>query len=101
MSELTEQDLQRLEELTAKTTPGPWEVAEDAKGVTVGPVGENGQPINRYRDRRGRDNAEFIAAAREAVPQLTAAYREMRAERDEFRGSAEKWEYDAGRERGS
>jgi hypothetical protein len=76
-------DLDELERLSNAATEGPWEYWLTTKGkrkgsICVGPdnshiefvIGEN---------KEGEDDAEFIAAARTAVPALIAELREARA----------------------
>ena len=66
-------DLERLKELCDRASPGPWEprvstitLGRKQQGSAHGPVHlENANQKARY-------DAEFIAAAREALPELIA-----------------------------
>lgn len=73
-------DLDRLETLAMKATPGPWlaqyEVADEWIGVT-GAGRWTLCPQVATLERGGEDDAAFIEAARTAVPELIARIREL------------------------
>lgn len=78
---ISEERLQGLERLASEATPGPWYQCKD-KVCDRGPWYECRDtdcyvfPINIAR------NAQFIAAAREAVPELIARVRQLEKEAD-------------------
>ncbi len=73
-------DLQAIKALADAATPGPWEeVAESGEWWITGPDIENGFVINTTRGIT-QANADFIAAAREAVPALLAEVERLTAE---------------------
>lgn len=82
MADLTETELSALEELERTATAGPWQahahMVEAEAGADL--IGEcsDAYPL-------GNNNAELIAAARNALPSLLAAARE----RDELRRQVE------------
>lgn len=86
---MTDEQLAALETMAAAATPGPW-----TTGIWfTGPCGEyNGGTVvygdgrtiavfhQDYQSSSDYDNAEFVAAARAAVPALVAEVRRLRAE---------------------
>lgn len=85
---MTDEELDRLDELAAKATPGPWVSFPEDDSPFVGQVRsafmdiEGGAPFTHVADMPAYDERDadmaFIAAARLAVPDLTGA---VRAER--------------------
>lgn len=76
-------DLDALEQLAAQATPGPWEV-DDCNNIRIAP---KGRPIvatihddEDYLPRMA--DAQYIAAACNAVPELIARVRELERQRD-------------------
>lgn len=87
---MTDEELNRLEALAAAATPGPWRLpggksyvmpshGEPYKVAQLGGTRDSPGLIAREDDRLHHD-AEFIAAARGAVPALVAEVRRLRAE---------------------
>ena len=83
-------DLEKLKALCASATPGPW-VHEDNDGGVWWGIDPEGCEIRvcgcgcLSRDKRERNtaNADFIAAARTAVPELIARVEELETALDE------------------
>lgn len=73
MTALSEADLDRLDALAADATPGRWVPHADVREVVF--------TTDAWRIARAESpaDASFIAAAREAVPQLVAEVRRLRA----------------------
>ena len=76
MTTLTDAELERLEELASGATPGPW--AEMNRGLYPMVYGPNGERVCRSVD--SKNDTIYIAAACNAVPQLVAEVRRLRAE---------------------
>jgi hypothetical protein len=75
---MTPQDLDRLDELAAKATPGPWEALElSMPGEALLRMGAEQSFSTRQVQVRDAD-AAFIAAARTAIPALVAEVRRLR-----------------------
>lgn len=80
---MTPEQLDSLEALAAAATPEPWRVGYDGASRPIITTGERTMWLSVGRLEGGaahayanEDNdAAFVAAAREAVPQLIAAYR--------------------------
>lgn len=79
-------NIDELEALASAATPGPWEAGEpnnwgDDDDIPQSGVMVNGTPIT-WDDHSGDvfnpADAEFIAAARTAVPELIAEVRRLR-----------------------
>lgn len=70
-------DLEKLKALCAKATPGPWRYSHQC-------ILRNGDSIAIMQFGHARD-AEFIAAAREALPQLIEELEAARAEVEAYR----------------
>lgn len=70
---MTENELKHLEELCAKATPGPW--LRDGSGYVF---------VKNIEIGNSSDNAEFIIAAREALPKLIAEVRRLQARLNEI-----------------
>jgi len=71
---MTEKKLLKIEALANAATPGPWKYTKKRKMYQAS--------IGFYRLTDpfiSRENAEFIAAAREAVPALIAEVQRLRA----------------------
>lgn len=79
MPDLTPEDRDRLRELASGATPGPWE----ANGSLIG-VGRAGSNFGQTWGLRWRQDIEFIAAARTAVPALLDMLEKAEAERDKY-----------------
>ena len=77
---MTRPDLDALQALLDKATPGPW----DDCGAWVTP---SHRKFTESRD----ENAALIVAAVNALPALLAYVRELEQERDEALGHAEIW----------
>lgn len=96
---MTEIDLDALEALANAATPGPWELTDFNEGEdppqplwgVVNPPYYN--PLDHPDDDAAevqvhvgsREDAEFIAAARKALPELIAEVRQLREELDTLR----------------
>lgn len=86
---LAEDDLTAIEKLCARATTGPWVFDDDspAEPYVADPDGRvvcelNATDLVDGAENRGavmRDNGEFIAAARDALPKLIAKVRELEA----------------------
>jgi hypothetical protein len=82
---MTDIDLDALDALAAAATPGPWFADSTEIGRTYGddPTGLIETWVAESCDidnpEQGAANAAFIAAARDAVPALTARVRELEA----------------------
>lgn len=80
---MKEEELKALEKLCAEATPGPWDANErspcKADGVQVwseaGLIGETAPAV--IDQRRPASDADFIAAARTALPQLLSEVRKL------------------------
>ena len=87
-----DRDRDRLRRLADAATPGPWVMDDDSRGL-VGPwidgVSEEGT-AREIADCTWTDeaDAEFITAARGAVPALLDALDRAETERDEWRQTA-------------
>jgi hypothetical protein len=66
MKPITREELDRWKELAEAATEGPWEVIERGGYYYFKPPGDH------RMGRKRKENAEFIAAARDAVPRLVA-----------------------------
>lgn len=75
---LTDAELERLEGLAAKATPGPW--AEMNRGWYPMVYGPNGERVCRAVDNK--NDTIYIAAACNAVPSLVAEVRRLREKLD-------------------
>lgn len=80
LTPLSEEDLQRLEQLEQQATKGPWKVADAWRGRV-----ELSAPRSRrlaiLADRADEDGA-FIAEWRNAAPSLLTELRRLRAENE-------------------
>lgn len=86
---LTHEDLDEIEQRTAKATPGPWTVYEDDWGHYRDNTGQDrGHGYHVFESQQLGDgecgamlqpDAEFVAAARADVPRLVAEVRRLRA----------------------
>ena len=85
--------IERLKELHARSTPGPWVVKGDC-GVH-GPNDEHGNPTMVIYDEGGhnRDDALCIAALHNAFPQIMAELSRLCQSEAELRRDAEKYRY--------
>lgn len=63
--------LERLKELEAKATPGPWRSARVAESIEIRQEKFN-KPRIAYLYEVGRSDAEFLVAMRNALPSLLA-----------------------------
>ena len=69
---MTQQELDALKALAEATTPGPWVCYYSLSvGATVQQNGRAGW-IFRAQEKATREDMDFVAAAREAVPALIA-----------------------------
>jgi len=87
-------DLDRLEKLYAKATPGPYEIIH---GVNVAVAGwgravanfggyqSNVNPVKVLRENT--DNAKFFVAVHAAIPDLITRIRELEAENAKLRAA--------------
>ena len=80
---ITEEQLAELERLEREATPGPW-LVEDKRGWwrVRGPGGvafDDGSACNEYNAECDADTRDLIVAARNALPQLLAEVRRLRA----------------------
>lgn len=86
---MTNDELDRLEALAGAATAGPWAARPDRCGVFHTVDDARGCSVLDWHDGpneptfRMQADAEFIAAAREAVPALVAEVRRLTKERDE------------------
>jgi len=81
---MTEEDLDKLEQLSTVATPGPW--VADMAGIRAP---NHDSVADAWSDNP--HDAAFIAASREAIPALIAEVRRLRAEIEE----RDRREYDA------
>lgn len=99
MSErMTSEEVDAIEALVEAATPGPWAEHDEAERpleVRGADYGRYPHPIAICGGFRCEADATFIAAAREDVPRLCAAWREASAERDAAIARAERAEADA------
>lgn len=84
-------DLDELERLEREATPGPWELEERMRGYGIfagrfqdfgrGPERVHGLNLGHVSDldANGEDNLALIIAARNALPDLIAEVRTLRA----------------------
>lgn len=83
---MTDAELHRLKDLCAAATPGPWESDGDPDcdggGIYAPDVGRFVMVLS------DRNDAVFIAAAREAVPKLIAEVERLRLTEEYFRWKA-------------
>jgi len=81
--QITEEDLVKIEQRLAMTTPGPWRHELGFIESQTDPVQLLGVTMQRAEsglaDLPGLHNGEFIAAARTDVPLLVAEIRRLRA----------------------
>src|SRR5579885_3596484 len=82
---MTEEELERLEQLANAATPGPWSSSGEYHAGKVPGGRPNGETIARFGSWIGKqlqfpndENAAFAAAARQAVPELIAEVRGLR-----------------------
>lgn len=86
---MTTEELQKLEELERRATLGPWHVGDgaaygfdgsfDVHGPdNCGIAGMVGTAQAAKHQRNSEANAEFIAATRNALPELIAEIRRLR-----------------------
>lgn len=111
---MSDLDLDHLESLAANATPGPWGVSngDDHSCMNVYGVTTNGAEVDFSVNTTGRDivcltlvqdpliachnaglweeDAEFIAASREAIPALIAEVRRLLAENVDLRRDMER-----------
>lgn len=82
---MTPADLDRLEVLAAAATPGPWRAhAENRKACRAIVETEDREQVadaTMWDIDQCRENADFIAASRTAVPALIAEVRKAQAQR--------------------
>jgi hypothetical protein len=74
--EVTEEELKKLEELANAAWPGPWLVIERPYGWDV----RSDADRMLVADDVDKDEAEFIAEARTAIPKLIEEVRALRAD---------------------
>lgn len=88
---LSDSDLARLEALAAKATPGTWTVKSYGTSISGAEACGVSRDFARLPDGTilhvkleycGRDDAEFIAASRDAIPALVAEVRRLSAKAD-------------------
>ena len=77
---MTKEERAKLRDLCDRATPGPWE----HNGGYV--MGENKRGVSSVGDS---DNAEFIAASRQALPDLLDVLEEVVSDRDHWKARAE------------
>lgn len=70
-------DLKKLRELEQAATPGPWSFDDGESGGCAAVVCESGLIADCYDGLREEKDAEFIAEARNALPELLAAAEEV------------------------
>lgn len=89
---MTEAEIEALRALEAKAAPGPWRTVRN-RNMTVnviGPPDDDGWQSKVCLANGGNVGAaEFIAAARNAVPRLLATVEAMRAENERLRAALE------------
>lgn len=77
---MTEEELERLEELCSRATPGPWKVRQEF-GRSLTPYGDVFMLCAAdLGEEASLNNAAFIVAARTALPALLAEVRRLQAE---------------------
>lgn len=85
---MTKEELDALEELANAATPGPWESSGVAvwgkNNVWVGDLNFEASRQESLVAPRVSNDANFVAAAREAIPKLIAKVRSLEAEIDAF-----------------
>ena len=72
---ITEAQLKELEHRASQTMPGPWEARLDTHEASV----RDGRGYNVAQEI-GREEALFLVAAKELVPELIAEVRRLRSE---------------------
>lgn len=81
--QISEEDLLKIEQRLAKTTPGPWRHEQcfiESQGEPVQLLGVTMQRAESgLAELPGLHNGEFIAAARTDIPLLVAEIRRLRA----------------------
>jgi len=75
---MTEDDLRELEELANRATPGPWEARQNPRSASLWHVTAIGNFAASIDGLLCRRDAEFIATARDAMPELIAEVRRLR-----------------------
>lgn len=91
---MTDAELQRLERLEKAATPGPWTATSHIGGFGFSGPLTFYSVTNEYSGKdspiwlESEDNVRFIAAARNALPELIAEIRRLRAERQTGIGRA-------------
>jgi hypothetical protein len=88
-----ELDLDAIEALANAATPGPWEVDYDERVGGADQILRGNLTICFMSSPRREYNAEFIAAARAAVPALVAEVRRLRAAVAAAKGEADEYHY--------
>lgn len=78
-------DLEKLKELCAKATNRPWQYRIPAGRDMIFSVGELRGPVAEVRSWSPGDDAAFIVAAREALPELIAEVERLREENDRLK----------------
>jgi hypothetical protein len=72
----------QLEKLAAAATKGPWRMDRNSEDDLASVVMADGEPvalISKWTDAVDGQDAEFIAAARTAVPELAGMVRDLAA----------------------
>jgi hypothetical protein len=72
MKSIERDELTRWKKLAEAATAGPWELIERGGYYYFKPPGDH------RMGRKRKENAEFIAAARDAVPRLVAEVKHLR-----------------------
>lgn len=83
MEELTEENLIEMERRAAEASPGPWESSVEGRDHVSGDsfiriVGGPDMYVSRDAVPASAADLDFIAAARQDVPQLIAEVRRLR-----------------------
>ena len=94
---MSTEDIAALKELCEKATPGPWEVVKDAdKGFDVWQVEGTYVAVGTIGGAvEDEPDAEFIAAARSAVPALKAEVERLRGALGQIEREIDEWPDDA------
>jgi len=102
MEQLTDARLAELEALCKAATPGPWFPWESPKSCQLVNTGLRGEPsICMCYDHTKNDeydaapNADFIAAARTALPEALAEVRRLAADNARLRALVQSREWDS------
>lgn len=85
---MTPEQLAALKALADAATPGPWEeVAESGEWWITGPDIYNDAVMTTNASEISQADADFICAAREAVPALLAEVERLRADNADLRAA--------------